>query len=66
MKTFIQIIFGLVVFPVIMIVLFSAVNWVISLLFGYSFMDVQRSMVWVLYTFIIIVMSVFYLAEVIK
>lgn len=47
MKAFLGVIFGIVILPLLLLILFSFINWVISVLFQIPFIELQYSKIWI-------------------
>lgn len=59
----IQVINALILFPCIALLLFSGINYIITILFALNWMQLQQSPIWILWAIIVIVLDGVYLTE---
>lgn len=59
----IQVINALILFPCIALLLFSGINYIITILFALNWIQLQQSPIWILWAIIVIVLDGVYLTE---
>lgn len=64
MKKFIQLIFGIIILPLLLMGVFSGINGILSVTFNQDFWIIQNSPIWVIWFMISIVIIVYYFTEV--
>jgi len=63
-KTFGQLLFGLIALPMILMVIFTLANKIISMLFIAEFSTIQYSPIWIFWVIISTIIEVYYFSEV--
>jgi hypothetical protein len=63
MKTVLKLLMGLVIVPITLIVIFTFINWVLSILFNEDYNSIQNSMIWCVWGLIILFSIIGYFVE---